>query len=932
MRFPSDIQGGALPAAASDASSFREARVAGGLPPRLWSYRWPLGGLLIALPLLVLAVMQSAAWIGSTFPGFFVMDNAVVPTVSAFEWPPQRNAVFHSRVVAVDGRAVKRSGDVYTLVAAQPPGTAVTYTFRKHGATFKETIRSRRFGAWDYAQTYAVLLLFGAAWLVFGIGVGFLRPDSRQARVFLFQSLVAGLYPIAGVFCTSPTRSRLSRLYFVLECMFPATWIHLAAVFPVERRLRGATLAVVAGAYALSALCTPAVLRGISASPADLVPLHLTYLYAAVSFAVFFGGLWVQYWRRHSATVRARVKAVLPGAMIAGSLAFFALTDSALSNHRVPVQFGLIFTPIFSACIAYAIAKRDLFTVDRIVHQSFVYAVLSVVIVSAYALIVSLPPRLVPGVGFRTVRLLLFVALVFSLEPLRRWIQAAADRAFYRTRLNYRRTIGELSEVTTSLLQLDEIAAQLTKVVGEAMHLESAGLYLRAREDLPPRIWLRGADGGTRWLAPLGGGGSVVAALEGAPLPHGVRGVRERIAKIGGADGADELLAALGAEIVVPVVLQRRVVGFLTLGRKLSGRGFDADDIELLRTLANQTAIAVRNAESYEALDRLNRDLDAKVREQTEALRRSNDELGAAYQELKTAQVQLVQSEKMASLGQLVAGVAHELNNPASFVHGGLDNLSRYLERMQRVLRAYEGAPIADAERAAAIARVEAEAGLDYVMRETPELLRICGEGSERIKKIVGDLRMFARADRGERVGTDVAEGLRSTLRLLGNRLQRTGVRVIDDLGELPPIEANAAQLNQVWMNLLANAIDAVDGRAGGTVQVTARDTSDAVEVEIADDGEGIEPEHIEHIFEPFFTTKPVGAGTGLGLAIAYGAVKSHGGSISVHSERGKGATSPCVCPGRPGARPAARANEHRAGPAVSCPSPTSEHRRINAS
>jgi signal transduction histidine kinase len=856
------------------------------------------------LPLLILAIAQSAAWLGKPFPGFFLMNNAVVPTVSAFDWPQHRNAVFHSQVVEVDGHAVERSANVYDLVAAHPPDTTLTYTFRKDGKRFEQAIRTRLFGAWDYAQTYGVLLLFGSAWLVFGISVGFLQPHSRQARVFLFQSMVAGLYPITGVFLYQPESIWLSRLYFALECVFPATWIHLAAVFPVDRRVRGATLAVVVSAYALSAVCTITVLRGLAVSPANLAPLHITYLYAAASIVVFLGSLGVRYWRRRSATVRARIKAVLPGTMIAGSLAFFALTNSALSSRSFPVQFGLIFTPIFSAGIAYAIAKHDLFAVDRFVRQSFVYALFSVAIIGGYAFVVSLPPRLVPGAGFSSVRLLLFVALAFSLLPLHRWIQAAVDRAFYRTRLNYRKTIGELSEIMISLLRLDEIAVQLTKVVGEAMHLESAALCLRAREDRPALIWSRAAGGATRELAGQDGIESIAAALDGSSNAHTARDVRERISGTDAPDHGGDLLTRLAAEIVVPLVFQHQVVGFLALGGRLSGQGFDSDDVETLRTLANQTAIAVRNAESYEALDRLNRDLDAKVHEQTEALRLSNDELGTAYDELKTAQVQLVQSEKMASLGQLVAGAAHELNNPASFVHGGLENLSRYLERMLRVLRAYEGAPIADAGKAADIAKIEAEAGLEYIMRETPQLLRICAEGSERIKNIVADLRVFARADRGERAETNVAEGLRSTLGLLGDRLDRAGIKVITDLTVLPPIEANAGQLNQVWMNLLANAVDAVGDRPGGTVRVSAHASDDGVEVEIADNGEGIGAEHLEHIFEPFFTTKPVGSGTGLGLAIAYGAVKSHGGSINVQSERGQGTTFVVHLPFHAGGRP----------------------------
>jgi len=251
-----------------------------------------------------------------------------------------------------------------------------------------------------------------------------------------------------------------------------------------------------------------------------------------------------------------------------------------------------------------------------------------------------------------------------------------------------------------------------------------------------------------------------------------------------------------------------------------------------------------------------------------------------------------VQSEKMASLGRLVAGVAHELNNPASFIHGALANIVDYVPRFAEVITVYEqllrDAPELDAVAAEARARNR----LDYIMRETPALLRICAEGSERITRIVADLRAFARADPGERSPTRIAESIDNSLNLLGHRLAGKSIRVECHYADVPPVEANPAQLNRVWMNLLSNAIDAIDGKLNGSIEVRVRPTNGAgsgVTVEIEDSGSGIPPDQVGRIFEPFFTTKPVGHGTGLGLSIVYGALKAHGGSIEVDSEPGKG-------------------------------------------
>jgi signal transduction histidine kinase len=349
---------------------------------------------------------------------------------------------------------------------------------------------------------------------------------------------------------------------------------------------------------------------------------------------------------------------------------------------------------------------------------------------------------------------------------------------------------------------------------------------------------------------------------------------------------ARRALERRGAALALPLFVGDRTIGVLLLGARRSGRPFDFDDVGLLRTVAHQAAMALYNARAYEELAALTRDLDARVRQRTDELHASNDRLSVAYTELQRAQAKLVHSEKMSSLGQLVAGVAHELNNPASFVYGSLTNLTEYVEAFVAVIQAYEHAPL-EAQRIELRRRYR----LDYLVTEAPELLRICAEGSERIKNIVADLKAFARPGGSERVATDLREGIESTLRLLQHRLGAGGITVVRDYREIPRIQAAAGELNQVWMNLLSNAADAVEGRPGAQLHVATRPSSSSadrrqIEIEIRDNGPGIDARHLPHIFEPFFTTKPVGQGTGLGLSIAYGAVKDHGGEITVVSTR----------------------------------------------
>ncbi len=278
-----------------------------------------------------------------------------------------------------------------------------------------------------------------------------------------------------------------------------------------------------------------------------------------------------------------------------------------------------------------------------------------------------------------------------------------------------------------------------------------------------------------------------------------------------------------------------------------------------------------------------------------------------AHAELKATQSRMLESEKLASLGQLVAGVAHEINNPLAFVSNNVAVLERDLLDLVSLVGLYrrategdqrsgagpvEGDRISDADRAAIdeqITRLCEQLDLDYCLKNLPRIIDRTREGLRRIERIVKDLRLFARVDEGEWNEVDLNPGIESSVNMVQGYARKHGVKVVADYGVLPLVRCRAARVHQVIVNLLMNAIDACS--ADGTVTLhTATDPVFAgVRIDVSDTGCGMDPAIRERIFDPFFTTKPIGQGTGLGLSISYGIVQEHGGTIEVQSTPGIG-------------------------------------------
>ncbi|CAB1369329.1 PAS domain S-box protein [Denitratisoma oestradiolicum] len=281
---------------------------------------------------------------------------------------------------------------------------------------------------------------------------------------------------------------------------------------------------------------------------------------------------------------------------------------------------------------------------------------------------------------------------------------------------------------------------------------------------------------------------------------------------------------------------------------------------------------------------------EAEEKARLEQLSRTNHELKILNTKLEQAQNQLLQSEKMASIGMLAAGVAHEINNPIGFIKSNMQSLERYTEDLMRVVSAYERAEVSLPERSdifEELHEVKDQIEFDYVKQDIRALIAESLQGLERVTKIVVDLKNFSHMESKDQwTMDDIHSGIESTLNVIWNELKYT-CEVKKEYGQLPLVECVISQLNQVFMNLLVNAAQAIEGK--GIITIRTGTEGEMIWVEIADTGKGIAAENLGNIFDPFYTTKPVGKGTGLGLSVSYGIIQKHHGRITVESETSQG-------------------------------------------
>ncbi len=375
----------------------------------------------------------------------------------------------------------------------------------------------------------------------------------------------------------------------------------------------------------------------------------------------------------------------------------------------------------------------------------------------------------------------------------------------------------------------------------------------------------------------------------------------------------------------IPLINQGKLIGILYLENNLTTGAFTGDRVEVLKLVTTQAAISLENAILYknlaqakESLEEYNHSLENKVQERTQELNDKNSCLQQTLEELQRTQVQLIQSEKMSSLGQMVAGIAHEINNPINFIHGNISHASEYVQDLLHLVAIYQQ----EYPRPSPLVKDKAEEiDIDFLAEDLPKILDSMKVGSSRIRNIVLGLRNFSRLDESDMKPVDVHEGIDNTLMILQHRLKEksncTEIEVIKEYGKLPEVICYPGQLNQVFMNILSNAIDALEEsfvtdypslvndkeqitkdidessasyRVGKIHIFTELTDSNTAIIRIADNGSGMSKAVQQKIFDPFFTTKSVGSGTGLGLSISYQIiVDKHKGSLTCDSTPGEG-------------------------------------------
>jgi two-component system NtrC family sensor kinase len=281
-------------------------------------------------------------------------------------------------------------------------------------------------------------------------------------------------------------------------------------------------------------------------------------------------------------------------------------------------------------------------------------------------------------------------------------------------------------------------------------------------------------------------------------------------------------------------------------------------------------------------------DLSRRTFESQKQLKDKIQELEKANNEIRDTQAKLVHTAKMASLGQLVAGVAHELNNPIGFIYSNMTHLREYSEKLIHLIDVAEHEPDK-------LEKEKKKSDLTYIVNDLPKLITSCEDGARRTRDIVLGLRNFSRLEEAQVKQVDLHEGLENTLSLLSGEIKNR-IKVVKHFEKIPKVNCYPSQLNQVFMNVLSNAAQAIESE--GEIHITTRRLGpERVEVSIRDTGKGMNKQTLEKVFDPFFTTKGIGHGTGLGLSISYGVVQKHGGDILVSSEVGKGTEFKIVLP-----------------------------------
>ena len=547
-----------------------------------------------------------------------------------------------------------------------------------------------------------------------------------------------------------------------------------------------------------------------------------------------------------SSSHKNRLKYLFAGFGIMGLMN--GLNVFTINGYSLYPPGNLSFIPLI--LFAVGLFKHDLMDMGIFIKKSLIYSLLTAFLTCLYALLIMVvnavfkDAHLSDSIYF-SVFFFILIALVFG--PLKSRVQEFVDRIFYKGKYDYQKTIKHVSRMIVSVLDYDAIAELLTDTIVDTMLVECCSVFLSEPSkhhfvNFSVNTKPVNLDQPVKWRKK--------SALVEFMKTHHRPIIRRKIAKrvLSADKNVLSDLKILNAEIALPLLFKERLYGFIILGEKRSGDLFTQEDMDLLETLSSQSALALENARSYRIIEDLNKGLEKKVEERTRALKE------ALYEKERT-QEQLIRSESLAAIGQLVAGVAHELNNPLTTVTSLIQ------------------ATIEDIE------RLDSENLIDADMIND---LKFADKELDRARSIVSSLLGLSRQTQTYSEAVDINSVVKDALRILYNQYKHCDLNIVETYArDLPDIKGNFANLGQVALNIIKNAIQAVMDIKGTIFLSTHFDVNARQVVFLCKDtGPGIPDDIREDIFKPFFTTKAVGKGTGLGLYICHEIIVKHGGTL----------------------------------------------------
>ena len=586
-------------------------------------------------------------------------------------------------------------------------------------------------------------------------------------------------------------------------------------------------------------------------------------LYILSGLAVFLATLYVLILlvnairKETNSSHKNRLKYVFAGFGTMGLLNWFNVLT--IFGYSVYPLGNLSFIPLI--IFAVGLFKHDLLDMGILIKKSLVYSLLTAFLTCLYALIIIMADKVFKNFNFSDsiyFPICFFLLIAFVFGPLKSKIQVVIDGIFYKGKYDYQKTIKRVSQLIVSVLEYDQIGKLLMDTVVDTMKVRHCALFLKDTSgpgfiSFSTRGESMAAGRSISTNTPSG----VIEFMKKQRRPVIRKNLKQQTSAPEIRDVVKDL-DDLGAEIVLPMIFEENLNGFMVLGEKLSGDLYTREDMDLLETLAGQSSLAVENARSYQSLNDLKENLEKKVEERTTDLKH-------ALAEKERTQEMLIQSESLAAIGQLVAGAAHELNNPLTTVTSLIQTTIEDIEQWD------EQHPL------------------------DPDLiddLKFADKELGRARSIVASLLGLSRQTQTYSEAVSMNSVVKDALRIMHNQYKHHGLEIVENYDpDLPDIQGNFANLGQVALNIIQNAIQSVIHNTGAITLDTWFDPDKRqVVFSCKDTGPGIPESVRQDIFKPFFTTKEVGKGTGLGLYICHEIVRKHGGTLKLRDGDGPGA------------------------------------------